>query len=183
MEFDKLLDEAVARQKTSPSLSTFVALKQIARERKIDLTQFFPNINIESALKNVEKRNDILLNELLSRSKSKLQLGLDLKGGVAVTLEVDSKAAGEDPANIRQEKLTKAIEIISARINSFGVARPSSVPWATTASRASGPASPPRTTPRFSPPSRTPPRAPVASGIRRSRRKTRRQAKFRLATR
>jgi len=123
-EFAKLLDEAVARKNAGQSLSEFVALKQIAQERKIDLTQFFPDINIESALKNVGKRNDILLAELLQRSKSKLQLGLDLKGGVAVTLEVDSKAASDDPANIRQDKLAKAIEIISARINAFGVAEP-----------------------------------------------------------
>jgi SecD/SecF fusion protein len=123
-EFDKLLDEAVARKKSGQSLSEFVALKQIAQERKIDLTQYFPDIDIESALKNIGKRNDILLTELLQRSKSKLQLGLDLKGGVAVTLEVDSKAAGNDPDNIRQDKLTKAIEIISARINAFGVAEP-----------------------------------------------------------
>src|SRR5579871_3741471 len=123
-EFAKLLDEAVARKSAGQSLSEFVALKQIAKERKIDLTQFFPDINIESSLTNLEKRNNILLDELLLRSKSKLQLGLDLKGGVAVTLEVDPKAAGNDPSNIRQDKLDKAIEIISARINAFGVAEP-----------------------------------------------------------
>ncbi|HWZ96008.1 MAG TPA: protein translocase subunit SecD [Opitutaceae bacterium] len=123
-EFAKLLDEAAARQKAGQAPSVFVALKQIARERKIDLTQFYPDINIESTLMNVDKRNDILLTELLKRSKSKFQLGLDLRGGVAVTLEVDSKAAGNDPANIRQDKLTKAIEIISARINAFGVVEP-----------------------------------------------------------
>jgi SecD/SecF fusion protein len=123
-EFAKLLDESAARQKAGQAPSVFVALKQIAKERKIDLTQFFPDINIESTLKNVEKRNNILLNELLRRSKSRFQLGLDLKGGIEVTLEVDSKAAGADPANIRQDKLTKAIEIISSRINAFGVTEP-----------------------------------------------------------
>ncbi|MDE3084760.1 MAG: protein translocase subunit SecD, partial [Verrucomicrobiota bacterium] len=125
-EFDKLLDEAAARKKANPAQtpSEFVGLKQIGKERKIDLTQFFPDINIESALKNVEKRNDILLNELLRRSKGKLQLGLDLKGGVAVTLEVDPKAMGNDSDYVRQEKLAKAIDIISSRINAFGVAEP-----------------------------------------------------------
>ncbi|HTB79840.1 MAG TPA: protein translocase subunit SecD [Opitutaceae bacterium] len=123
-EFGQLLDQAVARKKSGQALSEFVGLKQIAKEQKIDLTDFFPNINIESALKNVDKRNDILLNELLHRSKSKLQLGLDLNGGIAVTLEVDPKLAGADPDNVRQEKLAKAIEIISARINAFGVAEP-----------------------------------------------------------
>ena len=123
-DFDKLLDEAAARVKAGQSPSVFVALKQIGKERKIDLTQYFPGINIESSLKDVEKRNDILLNELLRRSKAKLQLGLDLKGGVAVTLEVDSKALGNEPDNVRQEKLNKAIDIISNRINAFGVTEP-----------------------------------------------------------
>jgi SecD/SecF fusion protein len=53
-----------------------------------------------------------------------LQLGLDLKGGVAFTLEVDPKAAAKFTEQDRQEKLAKAIEIIGARINAFGVAEP-----------------------------------------------------------
>ena len=91
-EFAKLMDEATARAKSGQALSMFVGLKQIATERKIDLTQYFPNIRIESSLRNIERRNDILLNELLRRSKGRLQLGLDLHGGVAVTLEVDPRA-------------------------------------------------------------------------------------------
>jgi SecD/SecF fusion protein len=124
IDFDKLLDDAATRVNSHQAPSVFVALKQIATERKVDLTQYFPDINIESTLKNVQKRNDILLNELLRRSKSKFQLGLDLKGGIAVTLEVDTKAAGRDGAVVRQDQLTKAIEIISNRINAFGVAEP-----------------------------------------------------------
>src|SRR4051812_23339878 len=87
-EFNALLNEASAMASSKRAPSEFVALKQLGRERKIDLTQYFPSIQLESTLKNIEKRNDILLNELLRRSKSKLQLGLDLKGGVAFTLEV-----------------------------------------------------------------------------------------------
>ena len=52
-----------------------------------------------------------------------MQLGLDLNGGVAVTLEVDPKVTQRDPADVR-EKLAKAVEIISARVNSLGVAEP-----------------------------------------------------------
>ena len=125
-EFAKLLDQAAVMKKAGNASSEFVALKQIAKERtpKLDLTTYFPEIRLEDKLKNVEKRNDILLNELLRRSKSKLQLGLDLNGGVAFTLEVDEKAAGQDREDVRKEKLSKAIEIIAARINSFGVAEP-----------------------------------------------------------
>jgi SecD/SecF fusion protein len=97
-EFAKLMDEAAGRQKSGQASSVFVALKQIATERKLDLTQYFPKIWIESTLHNVARRNDILLNELLRRSKGRLQLGLDLHGGVAVTLEVDPKVTARDPA-------------------------------------------------------------------------------------
>jgi SecD/SecF fusion protein len=123
-EFAKLLDEAAARKKSGLAPSEFVALKQIGRERKLDLSEYFPDIKLESKLKNVEKRNTILLTELLARSKSKLQLGLDLKGGVSVTLEVDPAAAAKLSEDARKEKLSKAIDIIAARINSFGIAEP-----------------------------------------------------------
>ena len=122
-EFSKLMDEATTLWKSGHAPSMFVALKQIATERKIDLTQYFPNIRIESSLHNVQRRNDILLNELLRRSKGRLQLGLDLHGGVAVTLEVDPKVAARDPSDVK-EKLGKAVEIISARVNAFGVGEP-----------------------------------------------------------
>jgi SecD/SecF fusion protein len=123
-EFNKLLDEATARVKAGTATSEFVALRQIGHERKLDLTQYFPSIKLEDKLKNVEKRNNILLTELLARSKSKLQLGLDLRGGVAVTLEVDPAALAKLSEYDRKEKLAKAVDIISARINSFGVAEP-----------------------------------------------------------
>jgi SecD/SecF fusion protein len=124
IEFAKLLDEAAARKKNLQAISEFVALKQIGQERKIDLTQYFPDIRLEDSLKNIEKRNDILLAELLRRSKARLQRGLDLAGGVSVTLEVDEHAAGNDNPEVRKQKITKAIDIISTRVNAFGVAEP-----------------------------------------------------------
>ena len=88
-QFSTLITRASERVKSGQAASVFVALKQIGREDKLDLSQFFPQIRLEETLKNVEKRNDLLLNELLRQSKGRLQLGLDLKGGVAFTLEVD----------------------------------------------------------------------------------------------
>ena len=123
-DFAKLLDEAAARKKNLQAPSEFVALKQIGKERRLDLTQYFPEIRLEESLKNIEKRNDILLAELLRRSRGRLQLGLDLKGGVAFTLEaVDSPGEQLDEFQ-RKEKLQKAIDIIGARINGLGVAEP-----------------------------------------------------------
>jgi SecD/SecF fusion protein len=125
-DFGKLLGRADAMWKSGASPSTYVALKQIGRDDRIDLSQFFPNVRLEDSLKNVSKRNDILLKYLLDSSKARLQMGLDLQGGVGFTLEADlgNKTGGYDEDTARREKLSKAIEIISARINSIGVAEP-----------------------------------------------------------
>jgi SecD/SecF fusion protein len=123
-EFASLMTEASARVQSGQAPSVFIALKQIGREQKLDLSQFFPEIRLEDKLRNVEKRNAILLEELLRRSKGRLQLGLDLKGGVAFTLEVDETTLSQEEEYIRQEKLSKAIEIISNRVNGLGVAEP-----------------------------------------------------------
>jgi SecD/SecF fusion protein len=123
-DFAKLLVRVDERIKSGQATSVYVALKQIGREEKLDLSQYFPDIRLEESLKNVEKRNNILLDELLRRSKGRLQLGLDLKGGVAFTLEVDPSIATKDSQQVRQEKLNKAIEIIGNRVNGLGVAEP-----------------------------------------------------------
>ncbi len=123
-EFRTLMAEATGRVQAGTARSEFVALKQIGTERNLDLSQFFPDLRLEAALTNIEKRNDIILDELLRRSKSALQLGLDLKGGVAVTLEVDPAAAAEFTTDVQQEKLSQAIEIIGERIDRFGVTEP-----------------------------------------------------------
>ena len=123
-EFAALMKEASDRAASGQAPSVFMALKQIGQERKIDLAQYFPEIQLESSLRNVERRNAILLDHLLKESKGRLQLGLDLKGGVAFTLEVDEQAMAGDTVESRQEKLAKAVEIIGTRINGLGVAEP-----------------------------------------------------------
>ena len=123
-DFAKLLAKVDERVHSGRAPSVYVALKQIGREEKTDLSQFFPEIRLEDSLKNIEKRNNILLDELLRRSKGRLQLGLDLYGGVAFTLEVDPSVASKDNQQVRAEKLGKAIEIIGNRVNGLGVAEP-----------------------------------------------------------
>ncbi len=121
----KKVDARITAAKAAgQNLSVYSALKQIGREERLDLSRFFPQIRLESSLKNVEKRNNLVLDELLRRSKGRLQLGLDLKGGVAFTLEVDETAASGIPADARQQKLTKAVEILGDRLNGLGVSEP-----------------------------------------------------------
>src|SRR5688572_22459649 len=78
-EFQTLLGEAKARFDAKQAPSVFVALRDIANERRIDLAkEYYPGLKIESSL-NVTKKNTLLLNHLLAESKGRLQLGLDLK--------------------------------------------------------------------------------------------------------
>jgi len=127
-DFARLMAEVnervTAASAAGQNLSIFSALKQIGREERIDLSRFFPQVRLEESLRNVEKRNNLLLEELLRQSKGRLQLGLDLKGGVAFTLEVDPSVVADIPSDARAEKLAKAIDIIGERVNGLGVAEP-----------------------------------------------------------
>ena len=124
-EFEALMAQASDRVTSGESPSLFVALKRIGKEQRIDLAKFFPEVRLEESLKNVEKRNAILLDHLLQESKGRLQLGLDLKGGVAFTLEVaEELGTSENAQQERKENLAKAIEIIGDRINGLGVTEP-----------------------------------------------------------
>ncbi len=124
-EFQTLLGEAKARFEAKQAPSVFIALRDIANERRIDLAkEYFPGLKLDASLANITKKNNLVLNHLLSHSKGRLQLGLDLKGGVAFVLEVDETAVANLGENERTEKLSKAIEIISDRINGLGVTEP-----------------------------------------------------------
>jgi SecD/SecF fusion protein len=123
-EFNTLVTEAVARKAANQSRTVYLALRDIAKERNIDLqAQHFPGINIGDIV-NIDRKNNILLTHLLKESKARLQLGLDLKGGIAFTLELDPKAIAELGKDARQEKLKKAREIITTRIDAFGLTEP-----------------------------------------------------------
>lgn len=124
-EFVQILERAEHRVDSDDGIiSVYMALKAIGSEERIDLSEFFPQINLERSLQNVEKRNKILLTALLDDSKADLRPGLDIAGGVAMTLQVDPNAFVGVEAYERKEKLSKAIEIIEARVNSYGVAEP-----------------------------------------------------------
>ena len=122
--FDDLLVRATESVDSGVHPSLYIALREIAGAEQIDLSTFFPDIRLEESLVNLRKRNALLLDELLRRSKGRLQLGLDLKGGVAFTLEVTEQPGVEVEGRQREEDLAKAIEIIGQRVNAFGVSEP-----------------------------------------------------------
>jgi SecD/SecF fusion protein len=130
-EFEPVLANANQRieaaRERGVNLSLYMALRQIGQEERIDLSSYFPQIRLEASLTNVQRRNAILLEELLKQSQASLQLGLDLRGGVSFTLELDERPEAVDaeaPVMRREEQLAKAIEIISSRVNALGVAEP-----------------------------------------------------------
>ena len=120
--FTSLVTEAEEAYQNEQYHSVYIGIREIALNRDIDLSQYFPELILESSLRNTERRNEVLLEELLKRSKSKLQPGLDLKGGVVFVFELDIPANAT--AYEKEGDLSKAIEIISKRINSLGVTEP-----------------------------------------------------------
>jgi SecD/SecF fusion protein len=124
-EFSKLLGEATTRANEKKSPSVFIALRDLANERSIDLQKdFFPEVRMEQSLKNIPKRNQIVLDHLLGQSKARLKRGLDLAGGVGFTLEADPAKLAQIGAEEREAKLGKAIEILGNRINGTGLTEP-----------------------------------------------------------
>jgi SecD/SecF fusion protein len=127
-EFQALLDraneqvEAAGGDATSPYATLYTALLKIAEDESIDLSQYFANINIQE-IKNLKKKNRILMAELLRRSKGEISLGLDLNGGVAITFEIDEGSLSDDNF-FRQRQLEDARQVILDRVDGLGVAEP-----------------------------------------------------------
>lgn len=128
-EFAQVLKDAEARvdsvnyrtDKTkSPTL--YIALRDYANAKEIDLSKFFSDINV-SDIKVLKKRNDVLLKELYRQSKGALKQGLDLQGGVSFTLEVDDSNLNADELT-RKGQLDDVLTVMNNRINGLGVTEP-----------------------------------------------------------
>ncbi|MDR0418016.1 MAG: protein translocase subunit SecD [Puniceicoccales bacterium] len=122
-EFSGLLSQAKLRVQLKQSPSIFVALKDIARIEKIDLSSYFSDIKLQD-IKNLDKKNKILMDTLLRESKGRLKQGLDLKGGIAFTLKIADNVTKEKDLNLRRSQLEKAAQIMRHRLDGMGVAEP-----------------------------------------------------------
>ncbi len=111
-------DQLVA-DKASPSF--YGAFKKVLSDDKVDLQAYYPALNARD-VKNLTKRNSLILNELLRRSQSKFRLGLDLAGGVSFTFKVDLSKLTDK--YLREQAMEKAQEIITSRVDGLGVAEP-----------------------------------------------------------
>lgn len=120
-EFADLMEQAEARVEAEEAPTLFIALRDLGEEANVDCAKFFPQINVAD-IANQNKRNDILLKHILRKAQSQLRLGLDLKGGVGVTLMMEPS---ESVSQVQQaEQLQNAIEIMADRLDGMGVAEP-----------------------------------------------------------
>lgn len=123
-QFQTILEEAQQNvlDKKSPHLMS--AILSICQRENVDLSKIFTNFNVAD-VKSIDKKNQILLRHMLSRSQSVFKQGLDLKGGVAFSLEINPKVFENKSDKDREAMVQKAMEIISSRINALGMAEPS----------------------------------------------------------
>jgi len=122
-EFADVLQRAETRVDAEDSPTLFIALRDLGVEDGIDYAKFFPQINVAD-IANQNKRNDILLKHILKKAQSQLRLGLDLKGGVGVTLMIDDSAQQGLSEFEQEEQLKDAISIMAERLDGMGVAEP-----------------------------------------------------------
>lgn len=121
--FASVLEKAQTRVDDGRAPSLFVALEELGREQRIDYAPYFPDINLVD-IKNLEKRNAVLLTHLLHEGQSKIRQGLDLQGGTAFTLEIDKAALAGKEERQKTAQMDKAIQIMQQRVNGLGVAEP-----------------------------------------------------------
>ena len=73
-------------------------------------------------IKDREKRNEAVLRSLLRGSQAAIKKGLDLRGGIAFTMEVTDLNESESNLEGGVSPMDKVVEIMSERLNAFGVA-------------------------------------------------------------
>ncbi len=117
-EAEKLVDKT-SKSKTQ---TLYIALREYANEKSIDLSQYFTDINVRD-ITVLKKRNDILLKELYRLSKSSIKQGLDLQGGVSFTLEINEAELSADE-HLKSGQIEKVLNVISDRVNGLGVTEP-----------------------------------------------------------
>ncbi len=144
LKFEKVLNEVKEGLSTDEKVN-FKSLKDFGTQNRLDYAEYYkpptgvlgtvasrllpfavkPGIRA-SYEKDREKRNEIVLRALLRNSQASIRKGLDLRGGVAFTLEIQPSAEEDnatlDNANGDSSAMDKVVEIMSERLNAFGVA-------------------------------------------------------------
>jgi SecD/SecF fusion protein len=95
----------------------FLALKTLGADDNVDYLKFFPDVPLHD-VKNIPRRNDMLLTYLQNSSQGRLKFGLDLQGGVSAIMTVDTKNMA--PGQLKQS-MAKVVDIMKKRLDGAGV--------------------------------------------------------------
>ncbi len=94
-----------------------------------DITKYFPQPEYRAPNDNQDPSRYVL-NRLQKASAGKIKLGIDLQGGTSFLVEMDTNSiATGTNSSLEKEAMTKAalsqaVEVLSRRVNKFGVAEP-----------------------------------------------------------
>lgn len=122
-QFLNLLDRAKASVQAKEYSHLSLALMGICQKEKLDISVFFPQYNV-SDIKNLNKKNQALLQFLLKKSQCVFKEGLDLRGGVVFCLEINENAFVGKTDWEKQQLVQKGVDVISNRVDGLGVAEP-----------------------------------------------------------
>ena len=138
--FDEVI-ETLRRQLPEDQSIDFRALRDFGTSNQLDYSAYFkapqgvletvasrlvpvlvkPGIRA-SHMKDREKRNELVLRSLLRGSQAAIKRGLDLRGGIAFTMEVTDLNESDGSLEGGASPMDKVVEIMSERLNAFGVA-------------------------------------------------------------
>ncbi|TAL07436.1 MAG: protein translocase subunit SecD, partial [Verrucomicrobia bacterium] len=113
--FKKVVDQARELQKANPDHS-FSNLRQAIGDTPI--TNYFPFFETGGE----QFPTTFILNRLQRESAGKIKLGLDLQGGTAFLVEMDTTKLSN--TNDITGALSQAVEVLRRRVDRFGVAEP-----------------------------------------------------------
>jgi SecD/SecF fusion protein len=97
-------------------------LLRIANEESVDLQSLFRGLHLGKSGP-LEERNGATVSAICSKARGSLRQGLDLRGGLAVTLEIGEKSLAVDPG-ARQQQLRQVEDVVLRRIDAMGLAEP-----------------------------------------------------------
>ena len=140
-KFSEVIDNLRLQLPSNQSID-YAALRDYGKRNRLDYAAFFlppqgvigtvgsrllpflikPGIR-SSHIKDRDKRNDLVLRTLLKKSQAAIKRGLDLRGGIAFTMEATDLNITEDLDQASgASPMDKVVEIMSERLNAFGVA-------------------------------------------------------------
>ena len=134
--------ETIKSQMPEGSEIDYGALRSYGKRNRLDYSAYFkPPIGVlgtvtsrlapflikpgirTSHVKDRDKRNDLVLRTLLRNSQAAIKKGLDLRGGIAFTMEIaDANQNLDENSPSGASPMDKVVEIMNERLNAFGVA-------------------------------------------------------------